>query len=220
MPLSIELQDLYNQVYGDLKQIPKVFGPVALIPFPKFEEEQSPSAAPFEEPFTKPLKDPVLRGDFDFNTKQGGTLHLPVKIGTDPRSENQFQLPNEPLVTIRGSKRVKETTIRRGKGHGLVTEERGLGGYRITIQGIAINDDANDYPESIVREIRRICEAEGIVYISSFRTEIWNIQKVTIRSWNMPWFQSTRLRFQPYTLDCTSDMDFEDFKRIMNEAQQ
>jgi len=116
--------------------------------------------------------------------------------------------------------KIKATSIRGGQGQGLVTEESALDAYSITIQGIMINETANDYPETLVRQLKEILHEPGVKYLSCFRGEVWGVNAITIHKWNIPQFNSTRLRYQPYTLQCRPDYDFEDFKRIMNEAQQ
>lgn len=161
--------------------------------------------------------DPPLKGDFNFKSPYGASYHLPVKMGSSPVKTAQYQLPNEPIMSIKGSKMLKVTPIRRGKGRGTVKEERGLNDYQITIRGLAINETSNEYPEAQIKEIRKICESEGVIYITSYLTGLYNVTKVSVKDFDFPRFPGNSMRVQPYVIECISDMDFDDFKRIIDE---
>ena len=204
--LNVDILRLYNNAFGQIA-----------LPFPGGKVGGSVSdAGEFEEFDLIPgeQKDPPLRGSFNFKSPQGGSYFLPVKMGVNPT--DLYQLPNEPIMSIRGSKMLKVTPIRRKSGgRGTVKEERSLNDYEITIRGLAINEDENDYPESQIREIRKICESTGVVYLTSYFSKLFNISKVSIKDFDFPRFPANSLRVQPYVINCISDMDFDDYLRLI-----
>lgn len=208
---EFNIKDLYQFTFG---------GTIAP-PFPIVKPELlgKTVAKSFEEttlnPNTKNRK-PVT-GDFNFKTPLGGEYKMPVKMGLTPKISDQYQLPNEPIISISGRKDVKLTTIRRPKGRGTVKEERSLGDYTIKIQGLCINTEADDYPEDQVTSIRNLYEAKGVVYITNLFTRIFNIQKVSMLKPEFPRNANLSIRVQPYVLTCVSDFDFDDFKAILSE---
>lgn len=213
---TLDIGNLYKDVFGIEPPILQRVRRGAPFPGP-LENGESKEGSEFNEIDLSTgggLQEPPLKGDFNFKSPQGGTYMLPIKIGTTPI--NHWQFPNEPMVSIKGGKMLKVTPIRRGKGRGTVTEERGLKDYDITIKGLAINETENDYPEDQIRNIRRICEAEGIVYLKSYLTDLYNISKISIKDFDFPRYSGNSLRVQPYVITAKSDMDFDDFKAIIN----
>ncbi len=207
MAIAFDIYRLYTQAFGS----------GVGLPFPgPFGKGSIREGGDFEGMKITPgvVNDPPLKGEFNFQSPQGGSYFLPIKIGTNPT--NHWQLPNEPIMSLSGGKMIKETSIRRGKGRGTVTEERGLKDYQITIRGLAINEEENDYPETQIRNIRRICEHEGVVYLRSYITDLYNVQKISIKDFDFPRFPANSIRVQPYVIQAKSDMDFEDFNRIIN----
>lgn len=208
MAISLNLYRLYKQAFGQGVALP--------FPGPFSKGDQVVTPGDFEELEIIPgvVNDPPLKGAFDFNSPQGGTYFLPVKMGTNP--VDLWQLPNEPLMSISGSKMLKVTPIRRGKGRGTVKEERGLNDYEITIRGLAINEEENDYPEEQMIQIRKLVESAGVVYLTSYVTRLFNVNKVSIKDFDFPRFPANSIRVQPYVIKCLSDMDFDDFQRLID----
>lgn len=204
--LALDLYRLYTQAFGN------GIG----LPFPgPFDAGVTREGDSFDQVQLIPgeVADPPLKGSFNFKSPQGGTYFLPVKMGKSPTE--LYQLPNEPIMSIKGSKALKLTAIRRLRGTGTVKEERSLNDYEITIRGLAINEEANEYPEAQIREIRSICEQNGVVYLTSYFSRLFNINKVSIKDYDFPRFPTNSIRVQPYVINCVSDMDFDDYLRLI-----
>jgi len=129
----------------------------------------------------------------------GVPIAMPCKLG-------DVDLPNEPLISVNLSKHIVETAI--DGQDGTFKELYSLGDYQVTIQGLALDDeDADNYPEEIVRELRRVCEERKHVAISCTLTTLFNITHVAIKGANFPALAGN-IGVQPYEIAALSDREF------------
>jgi hypothetical protein len=153
-------------------------------------------------------------GDFKAGPK-GQIYRMPIALRktqtVDGAAGPWFQLPNEPMVSVRGSVEITKTTINRSGGkRGTVTEEEHLEDYQVTIQGIAYNEIKNAYPEEDMKQIRYLFETPGYVEVKNYLlNQIYGIQFVKIQAMKADRFERLTERWQPYTLDCYSVFDFD-----------
>src|SRR3989337_696518 len=89
----------------------------------------------------------------DLGAVQRSMLGTPMFM---PTTLDGIQLPNEPIVTIRGGKKVIETEF--DGNDGSFKEIFTLRDYNIEIAGIAVSDNPDEYPTDIMRQIRELCE--------------------------------------------------------------
>lgn len=167
----------------------------ALISGTKFSD-QSGVVEPFE-----------LQGDFNPNAANGVRLFMPIKL-------DGVQLQNEPLVELRGKNMIKRTELT-GEHREGVTNKRGtvkelinIDDYKITIRGIVINNEGEDYPEAEMRQIRKIVEARRSVSIECQLTNIFNITLMAIEDHHYPAVPGLQ-HAQGYEIVGYSDEDFE-----------
>ena len=197
--------DLYQRVFG-YKGIPYPAGDLspnldprgkvnALISGTKFSD-QSGAIEPFQ-----------LQGDFNPNSDNGVRLFMPIKL-------DGIQLQNEPLVELRGKNMIKRTELT-GEHREGVTNKRGtvkelinIDDYKITIRGIVINDESEEYPEAAMRQIRKIVEARRSVSIECQLTNIFNITLMAIEDHSYPAVPGLQ-HAQGYEIVGDSDEDFE-----------
>lgn len=126
----------------------------------------------------------------------GNPFFMPCKI-------DDFQLPNEPLIEISGSKTIIKTPI--DGNEGTFKEHFTKGDYVITIRGICVNeDDTDDYPEEQVRGIRDIIEKQEHVSVTNRLLSFFNIDHLAIESFRFPAVEGAP-GMQPYELSCLSD---------------
>lgn len=163
----------------------------------------------------------VLQKDFDspgdvvpiYNEAEiqsilGTPIFFPCRIGISP--DNMLALPNEPLINISGSNRIIRTELTKLKGS--VKERMQLSDYVISITGIIINEESEDYPAEMVSQIREICE-NGSCYVESDLLKVFNITKLAIESFKFP-SRPTSQNEQDYSITAYSDYDIE---LIINE---
>jgi hypothetical protein len=154
-----------------------------------------------------------VTGSSDKGSMLGAELRMPCKIRI-PGGE-WFQLPNEPIVSLEMSKDIVLTSLNRGKKRFTVKEEINLDDYKITIRGIAYNDQDDDYPNEI-RLLRRHMEHPGALEINCYMCEIFNISLITVNRFNVPRTEGMPFRMQTYDITALSDDDFE--KELLNDS--
>lgn len=135
---------------------------------------------------------------------------FPLKMQISAKGEEleMWQLPNEPIVEIRGSKRIVETEI--DGQDGTFKELYSLGDYQITIRGVAVDEkyDNEDYPEDLVRKLRTIYELKHHLEVSGPLFTLFNIKYLTIKEFNLvpnPGEQS----MAPYEFIASSDKEYK-----------
>ena len=129
----------------------------------------------------------------------GTPIFMPVKLG-------DYQLPFEPLVEINGGKSIVRTPL--AGFNGTVKENMGLDDYAITIRGIVLNEDSDDYPEAEVLRLRRLFEQTESLDIVCPLLSLFNINRIAIESLRLPAEEGV-LHYQPYEFTGYSDFDVE-----------
>lgn len=145
------------------------------------------------------------------NPSDGSVFYyMPTKlqISAPGEAEELYQLPNEPLIAISGSKTIVKTGIDGIKG--TFKEGFSIDDYSITIRGIAINEDreSEEYPQEIVRKIRRIAELQGSLKVVNDLLSMFGITRLVIETCEFPDFPGAP-SVQPYILNCLSDQEFD-----------
>lgn len=127
----------------------------------------------------------------------GTPLFLPCTL-------DGVRLPNEPIITITGGKKIIETDF--DDQVGTFKEIFSLMDYRVLIEGIAVEDEAQDdiYPEEIVRQIRKLCEKRTHLKVTNDLCTLFNITHLVIYDFDFPRIPG-EIGVQGYTLKCKSD---------------
>jgi hypothetical protein len=144
----------------------------------------------------------ALKGSFKLKSTLNTDYALPTKL-------DAWQIPQEPIISIIGSKNVIETQLNRGDRTQNVIEEVNLNNYEVRIRGIILNEDQFDeYPEESVSRLREICVKPGSITIDNGLAALCGITKVVIKRFNFQEVQGY-LGAQAFELECVSDEDFE-----------
>ena len=123
-----------------------------------------------------------------------------------------WQLPVEPLITING----ENTIIRRNVAksgtlsdtRGTVKERWSQDDYQITINGILYGKNSDtEYPESDVEKLRYYCEAREALLVECELFKIFNITRMVIESYELPFTKGENR--QEYSITAYSDSLFE-----------
>lgn len=123
-----------------------------------------------------------------------------------PCTIDGWQLPMEPLIELGGSKTIVRTPL---AGYdGTVKENMGLNDYDITIRGIVVNEDSDDYPEGDVLKLRQLLERKESLAIVSPLLGLFNITRIAIEDLKLPGEEGV-LSYQPYQITGYSDFDVE-----------
>lgn len=190
-----------NTVYDLNRLYQKAFGHVGL-PYP------AGGLNTLGNPAATAVK--TVEGAFRFRSELGAEYRFPVKIdrGDDPAAPQWWQLPNEPLVSVYGSKQVVETRLNRGERKQNVTEEVNLNPYRVRIRGVMYGGEADEYPEDDVRALRQVFEKDGPRAIACPLLDLFGIDRVVLKAVNVPGVPGTP-EAQAYVIEAFSDEPFE-----------
>jgi hypothetical protein len=155
----------------------------------------------------------IQAADYKFIQKSsmlGTPIIMPVKIQISAAGQElqMYDLPDEPVVEIKSSKKIVETEI--DGQDGTFKELYSLGDYSITIRGIITNTDFNDdsYPEDVVRSLRTIYELKHHVKVSCPLFSLFNIEYLALTSFDLPYVEGS-VGMQPYEFMALSDKDFK-----------
>ncbi|MFK5855374.1 MAG: DUF6046 domain-containing protein [Bacteroidota bacterium] len=138
-------------------------------------------------------------GNYDIKSIFGTPIHMPVKIG-------DYWLPNEPLVTLTGGKNIVKTVVTGLVG--TVKEEVSTNDYQITIKGIIVNEESDDYPEADVAKLREICQTPGMHDVVNKLFRIFLIDNIVIESYNIYGIAGEQSQ-QAYQINAWSDRPVE-----------
>lgn len=147
----------------------------------------------------------AMEGEGNIDVYSSNDAYKKSIMGTKiffPLSLDGYDMPNEPMISVTGNKVVVKTVL--AGVQGTVKEEISVDDYQVTIEGIAINDDSDDYPEEIVQKIINICEKPGRIKVVSDLMKLFNVQWLVIESYNFQGIEGHQ-NCQSYTLNCVSD---------------
>lgn len=135
---------------------------------------------------------------------------MPLKIQISPKGEPTefFTLPNEPIVEIRGTKKIVETEI--DGQDGSFKELYSLGDYMITIRGVAVDENYSNenYPEELVRKLRTVYELRHHLEVVGPLFTIFNIKYIAIKDFNLvP--NAGEQSMAPYEFVALSDKEYK-----------
>lgn len=177
------LPELYTNAFGQIAGKVFILDPVVRVPEAKGVNQLT-----------------VIDSDTDRTSIMGTPIHMPCKL-------NDTELPNEPMIEIRGAKNIVTTPI--DGMDGTFKELFSIGDYRVTIRGIVIQEDGTDnYPDVEVRAIRDLCESKTDLRISNQLTTIFGITNVVIVDYEFGVIEGAN-GTQPYVINCLSDKDID-----------
>lgn len=139
----------------------------------------------------------------------GTPIFMPCTLSYQDASgkTKRIQLPNEPILEISFQKEIIKTVIDSQKGS--FKELFAYGDYAVTIRGVIVpEDDTDDYPEELVRQLHELEQLKTAIEIDCKITTIFGIDKIVIESGNIPGGEGFHA-LQPYQLNCLSDFTFD-----------
>jgi len=183
MARKVNLLELYRAAFGYVG-----------LPFPTVFKTVPRTDIPEVEPGIT-----YQRNDHELTSALGSPLFMPVWL-------NDYQLPNEPIISLRLSKKIVKTEI--AGLDGTVKERISNGDYQIVIKGIIVNENTDDYPEEEVRNLRKIIESNDAVKIKCRLTSLFNITDMAIEDFDIPG-EPGAMSYQAYTISGSSDRPIE-----------
>jgi len=132
----------------------------------------------------------------DYRESMMGTpVMFPLKL-------DDYDMPNEPLVHVTGNKIIVKTQVAgvQGSVKELVSDDD----YMVTIEGLIINEDGDDFPEEISRRIIEICQSPKSLKVQSDFLAMFDIHNLVIENYNFQGVTGNQ-NVQSYTINALSD---------------
>jgi hypothetical protein len=189
--MIINLDQLYKVVFG-----------FRGFPFPgKPEVDNINQVIPPEASILSTSNELEIDEDLVMTTPTGVPLFMPMSI-------NGYQLPNEPILTIKLQKKIVKTQLYGNTRKGTVKETVSTDDYSIDVRGIAINYyDKYNYPAEIVSKLNELVKLNESLLVKSPLTRLMGIDRVVIENFELiptPGVQHV----QAYRMSMSSDEDF------------
>ena len=120
-----------------------------------------------------------------------------------------WELPIEPVISIKGSNNIVTRNIAKSKGRGTVKEYWSQNDYEITVNGIFFSEDFNAYPEADVLRLKELFNAKEALEVKCDLLRIWDIFKIVVTDWDIPFTKGTSV--QAWSFNALSDDPVELF---------
>lgn len=121
--------------------------------------------------------------DVSNSLRNGSPYFMTLKLRDN--NGNVYELPNEPLISLSRTKRIKETAVLGGKRRGTVKEYITTNDYQLTIRGVCVDlNNKNKYPGAQVKTLVALDdlnEALAIIPDNLFIAQ-FGIGKIVIKS--------------------------------------
>ncbi len=218
-PNQLDLRQLYQQL--NARRMKFVIPPASLqngnnsnsevqfVPAENEEQTQNPLTTYYPDgvPVEPESVQEVTDEDFNLKSYLGTPLVMPVML-------EDYQLPNEPIITVTGNKKIVKTALtgvnREGEvqRRGSVKELISVNDYTIKISGVIVNEDHfGEYPRNELAQLRYLYEARRALKIRSLITDVFGITHIAISNISVPG-QPGMHNNQRYEITGFSDEDF------------
>lgn len=134
-----------------------------------------------------------------------------VRMATILKIPNfEYPLPNEPIVSATGGKELITTPLWGiGNRKGTVKELSAQRDYDMTIQGILVNLDEDDFPNNEMSQLMQILNYNGVVNVENEYFRALGITQAVVRDFDFPRQAGEGIKYQAYTIYLDSDQDFD-----------
>lgn len=129
-----------------------------------------------------------------FSDLAGQPFMMPLKI------EN-FTFPVEPLISISGK---KDVVVTKRTGLMPVVEEVSMDSYQVSIKGVFINEDNDDYPYRNVRMLSAFLERKGSLKVTNKLLDLFSIYYLVITDFKCDGVEGHQ-SMQWYTIEAIAD---------------
>ena len=169
-------------------------------PYWLFRETNLKGVSPDDYDKVRLMSDEQLEENIRTNAF-GVPMKMPLTLRLDQADAQEWCLPLEPLISIRGQHVITRRRVSKAGIRGSIKERWIQDDYSISIEGILIGEKGH-YPQQDVERLRKFCEAVSVIAISPL-LEIFGISRIVIETWDLP--QTSGHENQAYSLQCYSD---------------
>lgn len=126
---------------------------------------------------------------------------FPLRLQKAGDSE-YWQLPYEPILSIKGRNIVAKRNVAKGKGRGTIKEHWTQDDYSLEITGVLFSLDGS-YPADAVKQLRAYCEAPEALKVLCPLYEVFDITRIVIEDYDFPHTKGQNI--QAFNIKATSD---------------
>lgn len=124
-----------------------------------------------------------------------------------PLTIDGWTFPVDPLISVSGANTIVQTQM--SDGAGPVVEEVASEGYLLTIRGMLINEDNDDYPFDQVARLHNMRSKMGGLEIkNNIINRCYGIDRIVIRNLMVPAEEGVQ-SMQAFTITAVSDRDVQ-----------
>lgn len=124
-----------------------------------------------------------------------------------PLTVDGWTFPVDPLIGVSVSKTVVQTQL--GDGRIPVIEEVAHNGFDVSIRGVLINEDNDDYPYDQVAQLNNLINKRGgLVVQNNILNRCYGIERIVIRNASLPGEEGMQ-SMQAFTISAVSDRDVQ-----------
>ncbi len=124
-----------------------------------------------------------------------------------PLTIDGWTFPVDPLIGVSVSKTIVQTQL--GDGRMPVIEEVAHNGFDVSIRGVLINEDNDDYPYDQVAQLTNLINKRGgLVVQNNILNRCCGIDRIVIRNASLPGEEGIQ-SMQTFTISAVSDRDVQ-----------
>lgn len=205
----VSLNHNYYHAWDILGLYRQLFGHVG-IPFGKPSPVKTGSGKDYDERYLGETGKPVDAWDETLTGYSQRISDLKGQSFMMPLKFNNWTFPIEPLISVSGSKEVIVTKLP-GSSKRPVVEEVAMDSYKVTIKGVFINEDNDDYPFRDTARLSWMLEQRGAVpVVNSLLNRVFGINYLVVTNFtcdaveghqSMQWYVIDAIADEPGTLE-------------------
>ncbi|MBD3748936.1 MAG: hypothetical protein IE931_05525 [Sphingobacteriales bacterium] len=188
---SFNLIDLYTKVFG-------IKGVRFAIPT---ESQSDEGSIEFATPSTQVKSKAKAYSLLGAPVYEVITCKIPVNGGF-----KDYTFPDWPLLDVSAAKNIVKTPLK-GKD-GTVKEYINIDDYQITIRGILINYNSDEYPEDLVNSLHQLFKVNQEMQVTTALLNLLDIHNIVITDLKLPEVEGYS-NIQPYVISALSDEPVE-----------
>jgi len=137
----------------------------------------------------------------DLTSKNARISDLKGQYFMMPLTIVNYTFPIDPLISVSGRKEVIKTVV---TGTHPVVEDQAMDNYQITIKGVFINEDNDDYPYSQVQILNRLLLRRGGLMVVNKLLSAFNINQLVVTGFKIDAVEGEQ-SMQWYIIDAIND---------------
>ena len=141
-----------------------------------------------------------LRKDFT-----GREMRMPLTLTA---GEKKVKFKTEPMLSVKGANKIVRRYPNRSQTGGSIKERWSSDDYSITIKGILLDHEKDEYPTAQMEALRAVCEYKGALEVTENpMCRVFGIERLVIKDYAFPYTPGWHA--QGYHINAWSDVLFD-----------